>query len=79
MNDLYCVYDALAEEYGPPFPAKNDAVASRKAKQMLQGYDLVGSPELKLFQVGSLDVSSGTLSGIIPREVILSQNPELDS
>lgn len=61
MNELYSIYDALAEEYGPPFPAKNDAVAWRKAKQMLKGYDLENSPELSLFQIGTFDVSTGAV------------------
>lgn len=80
MHELYCVYDALAEEYGPPFPAKNDAVAWRKAKNMLQGYDLEKSPELSLFQIGTYDVSTGFIKPLEkPRNVIPTATPAVDN
>ena len=53
--NLYTVYDKFAVEGGPLFEAKNDDVARRAYKRMLQGQPGFNPEEYELVCVGSFD------------------------
>lgn len=55
MN-LYVIYDKVAEESGPVFEAKNDAVAARKMRDFAKSNPIDPS-EYKLLYVGNINHS----------------------
>lgn len=55
MMNLYVVYDRLAEESGPVFEAKSDAVAVRAFNNMMAKSDAGTVGEFALFCMGSID------------------------
>lgn len=57
---LYAIKDKVAEEFGPPFMAKNDAIAGRMARDLLKNtpYPL----DYTLEMIGNYDLSNGKLS-----------------
>lgn len=50
---IYTIYDEAADEFGPVFTAKNDAVAKRQFQQILKGVEYPA--EFGLFKVGDFD------------------------
>lgn len=57
---LYAIRDELAEETGPLFEAKNDAVASRKFKMIAEN-SKVNIGELRLVVFGEIDHDTDAL------------------
>lgn len=51
----------MAEEFGPPFAAKNDAVAVRGFRQ---GIKDARPDEFRLYRIGSFDQTTGVVQGI---------------
>ena len=50
---IYTIYDEAADEFGPVFTAKNDAVAQRQFQQILKGVEYPA--EFGLYKVGDFD------------------------
>ena len=50
---VYSIYDEAANEYGPVFTAKNDAVAKRQFLQLVKSVEYPA--EYGLFKVGDFD------------------------
>lgn len=48
---LYVMYDAVAEECGPVYSAKNDGTAMRAYRQLLQQVDRVDVDAYKLYRI----------------------------
>lgn len=67
---IYTIYDEAADEFGPVFTAKNDAVAKRQFQQVLKGVEYPA--EFGLFQVGEFDseCTEMPLIGCESREVL---------
>ena len=61
---LYTIYDKVAQETGPIFEAKNDAVASRSARNLLS--KSLSADDYKLLRVGFTDKSTGVITIEIP-------------
>lgn len=57
-QSLYVVYDKLAEEAGPPFSAKNDAVAVRAAVSLLISSDVLYIDDYELYRIAEIDNKS---------------------
>jgi len=57
---LYSVEDKLAEEYGPPFTAKNDAIARRQFKNLSANMQQV--EDFELWKLGTFDTESGEIN-----------------
>lgn len=53
INNLYVVYDKVAEESGPIFEAKNDGVAQRASNTMLE--NTPRKYEFELWSLGNID------------------------
>lgn len=53
MKYLYCLYDQLAEEYGPSFEAVNNDVACRSVVPLLN--DTLDANDYQLLLIGSVD------------------------
>ena len=64
---LYTIYDKVAQETGPLFEAKSDAVASRSARTLLAEVQAVD--DFKLLRVGYSDKTTGKIT----TEVFLSK------
>lgn len=64
---VYVVYDTVAKEAGPLFQAKNDDVAKRNVRNLVDR-EHVNPLEMKLYHVGSFDADDMTL-GIVPEPV----------
>lgn len=56
---LYTIYDKVAQETGPLFEAKSDAVASRSARNLLS--DVASPDDFKLLRVGYSDKNTGVI------------------
>lgn len=77
---LYSVCDSVAEEYGPVFEAKNDDVAKRSFKQILDKSS-VSPADFELCCIGEFDHETG--AAIFDFSVVcdgdeLFKQPELD-
>lgn len=60
---LYSIYDKDANEYGPLFNAKNDAIASRYVEQMIKEVENVAP--YALYCMGEFDTEYGITDTII--------------
>lgn len=69
---VYVVWDKTAEECGPPFVAKNDAVAHRQYARMLAEKN-APADELELVRVGEMESDQKTLSG----QLLFGFEPEI--
>lgn len=70
---LYSIYDVVAEEYGPLFEAKNDAVARRQFQALAQQHKFdVHSGDFQLWYFGQFGKSSGELDVQPPLRVYLN-------
>ena len=59
---LYSICDTVAEEFGEPFLAVNDAIAVRCFHLGLSKVDPMVKPDYRLYQVGFFDIESGMIS-----------------
>jgi len=57
---LYTIYDKVAQETGPLFEAKSDAVASRSARNLLS--EVQNVDDFKLLRVGYSDKTTGKIT-----------------
>ena len=57
MDSIYTIYDKVAEECGPLFQAKSDAVACRACRTSLSNVHDVD--DYKLLRVGYINKSTG--------------------
>lgn len=57
-NNLYSIYDRVAEDYGPLFEAKNHGVATRHYFSAMANNPAVG--DFQLIHLGRIERSSGT-------------------
>lgn len=64
---LYTIKDVEAAEFAPPFPAVNDAIATRQYRRMMEKETIVGTYEL--VHVGFYNFGSGRIDAIEPRIV----------
>ena len=65
---LYTIYDKVAQETGPLFEAKSDAVASRSARNLLSEVQAVD--DFKLLRVGYSNKTTGKITvETIPVEI----------
>lgn len=62
VTNLYSVLDVPAEQFSPPFPARNNAIASRVMEEMLKNVPEHLKCEYRLYQVGIWDDNNGTLA-----------------
>lgn len=70
ITNLYSVLDVPAEQFSPPFPARNTAIAGRVMDEMLKNVPEHLKCEYRLYQVGSWDDVAGTLAPVfVPCEV----------
>ena len=60
MDSIYTIYDKVAEECGPLFQAKSDAVACRACRNSLSNVHDVD--DYKLLRVGYVDNSTGKIT-----------------
>lgn len=68
MDSIYTIYDKVAEECGPLFQAKSDAVACRSARNLLA--DVVNADDYSLLRVGYIDKNTGKITvEVAPFEV----------
>lgn len=65
---LYTIFDLVAEESGPIFEAKNDAVSLRKYNLNIQK-DGINTAEFKLYRVGEIDHDTNEIIPSPPEEV----------
>lgn len=76
ITNLYAIRDRGAEETGPLFHAKNNAVAMRQFQQITK--DIPHAAEMVLLLIGSFDHDTTNLVKLqIPEEVQLSLNSEV--
>lgn len=68
-SGIYTIYDEAADEYGPVFTAKNDAVAQRQFNQLMKTVEYPA--EFELYKVGDFDSENYEmpLSVCVPEEV----------
>lgn len=70
ITNLYSVLDVPAEQFSPPFPARNTAIAGRVMDEMLKNVPEHLKCEYRLYQVGSWDDVAGTLAPVfVPCEI----------
>jgi len=67
---IYAIYDRIAEESGPVWAARNDAVAVRNAQYQLRN---ARADEYRLYCLGSYDSEAVAIKALdVTREVVLS-------
>lgn len=68
LQGFYSFYDKVAQEYGPPFMAKNAEVAIRHFKKVVTANPFTAS-DLELFCVAEFDVNTGEV--VTPKSPVL--------
>lgn len=58
---IYTVFDKVAEEYGPLFEAKNNGVALRQFKRLLDTVVVENRDDYVLYSCGTFDHDAGTM------------------
>ena len=58
---IYTVFDKVAEEYGPLFEAKNDAVALRQFKHLIATVVVENRDDYVLYSCGTFDHDAGVM------------------
>lgn len=71
---LYTVLDKIADESGPIFCAKNDAVANRSFNSMLKDIAPNDRDSYVLYTMGTFDTDTMELEKFKAREVMASLN-----
>lgn len=66
---LYSIYDKVAEQYGPVWQARNDAVAVRAARKVLESVAPWDRDAYVIREVGMVDDQSGVVTGQMIRDV----------
>jgi len=61
ITNLYSVLDVPAEQFSPPFPARNEAIAGRVMDEMLKNVPEHLKCEYRLYKVGIWDDVKGKL------------------
>lgn len=73
---LYTMYDRVAEEYGPPWAARNDAVAVR---QFMSGMkDNPFPDDFWLYCIGSYDSNTGVIESMAQKRVPFSEKVHIE-
>lgn len=73
-SGIYAIYDRVAEECGPVWAAKSDAVAVRNCRNVLKDSR---ADEFMLYCLGSFDSEAIVVVGLEKaRQVVLSNDPE---
>ncbi len=60
---VYSIYDESLEKFGFPFVAENDAVALKRCASDFIPFDDVVVSDLKVFEVGQFDPTTGLIEG----------------
>lgn len=58
---IYTVFDKVAEEYGPLFEARNNGVALRQFRQLIDTVVVGNRDDYVLYSCGTFDHDAGTL------------------
>ena len=61
VTNLYSVLDVPAEQFSPPFPARNNAIAGRVMDEMLKNVPEHLKCEYRLYKVGIWDDNNGNI------------------
>jgi hypothetical protein len=70
MLQIYCIYDKVAEEFGPLYLAVNDGVAVRNYAKLLN--EVVDTYDYALYCLGMYDVKKGRIKAYKkPQEVFV--------
>jgi hypothetical protein len=73
---MYTMYDRVAEEYGPPWTARNDAVAVRQFMSGMKENPF--TDDFWLYCIGSYDSNSGQLESTPHKRVSLSVKDHIE-
>lgn len=77
MN-LYVILDRVAQESGPVFEAKNDAVAARQARNLVEQARGANALEFQLLRLGSIDHETNAITTLpAPMDVTFSVPQEV--
>lgn len=69
ISKLYVIQDRVAEESGPIFESKNDAVAHRNFTKIIQ--TSTNPDDFKLIHVGEIDHDTNVITQLEIREVYI--------
>ncbi len=61
VYNIYSIYDSVAEEYGPIFNAKSDAVAKRAVSGILNSGE-IRSNDYDLYCLGTYNTDTGEIN-----------------
>lgn len=71
VENLYTLYDKVAERYAPVFTATNDATAMRSIAKLFHSQPTANMSDYMLYHVGDFDPLDGCLGGSeVPRLVV---------
>lgn len=72
IKNIYTIYDTVAQEAGPIFEAKNDAIANRAVYQLIKSQG-IRINEYKLLNIGYINTENAELvPSAVRNEVDLS-------
>lgn len=73
---LYVIYDKAAQQSSPVFEAKNDAVAAREFRKVLQNLKDPAVPDYRLYCIGIFDQETMALLAVAPpAEIVIPAIP----
>lgn len=74
-DGLYCIYDVVAQDAGPLFQARNDGVAMRHYKAMIDNRQVIPE-DYKLLHVGYFDRKE--LQVVPECKIVVVDAPDID-
>lgn len=69
---LYCMYDKVAQEGGPVYGARNDAVAIRGFRQAFAGLENANENDFRLYRLAVYDPETLEIAPISPAVEVFS-------
>lgn len=74
---VYSIKDKAADEFGPPFLAKTDAVAMRMYNRLLET-EKVTSADYVVYHIGDFDPVTGLIVSGDPRVVVIEMQKKIE-
>ena len=75
---MYAIQDTMVG-FNAPFIMVNENVAKREYNNFLKAPQCKNPSDMRLFEIGTYDDATGTIVGIIPKQIMGGGNNEIDN
>lgn len=76
---MFSIKDLVAQEYGPPYLAKNAAVAMRSFQNMMKREQVINSKDYELYMIGSWYSDEGKVVSCEPSLIVEPKDDKVET